>query len=217
VVYARDVGNRRLEFAVSGMLWNRSLVMIDLQTKSLWSHILGKAMRGKLKGTLLEAIPCTMTSWEAWKHLHPNTTLIDLTRTHHSYDKRFYRHLDRFVFGWVDQEQASSVSLGVLRKHPVLNLEQNDKPLLVTYNPNSTAARLFSRSVQDQILQFSPEGTAAMRDRPTGSLWNRSSGIALEGPLRGTSLEPLVGIMSFKKTWKTFHPDSRSIGPKDAL
>jgi len=215
VVYARDVGNRRLEFAVSGMLWNRSLVMIDLQTETLWSHILGKAMRGKLEGTVLDAIPCTMTSWEAWKRLRPNTTLIDLTRTHQSYDKRFYRNLERFVFGWVDGEQASSVTLRVLRKHPVLNLTQNDKPLLVTYNPFSTAARLFSRRIQDYELQFSPEGTAAMRDRQTGSLWNRSSGIAEEGPLQGTSLEPLVGIMSFKNTWKTFHPSSRSIGPKD--
>ena len=60
-MYASQVESRKLTFSVSGMLWNRSLVMLDQETKSLWSHILGQAMRGPLKGTRLEVIPSTMT------------------------------------------------------------------------------------------------------------------------------------------------------------
>ena len=39
------------------MLWNRSLVMYDVETKSNWSHILGRAMDGEMKGTRLEMLP----------------------------------------------------------------------------------------------------------------------------------------------------------------
>ena len=53
-MYATKVEDKRLTFFVSGMLWQRSLVMQDKETGSLWSHILGEAMRGSLKGTSLE-------------------------------------------------------------------------------------------------------------------------------------------------------------------
>ena len=48
-MYARKTKERTLTFGVSGMLWNRSLVMYDRETKSLWSHMLGEAMQGRLK------------------------------------------------------------------------------------------------------------------------------------------------------------------------
>ena len=45
-MYAAEVGKQKLTFGVSGMLWNRSLVMYDKETGTLWSHILGEAMQG---------------------------------------------------------------------------------------------------------------------------------------------------------------------------
>jgi hypothetical protein len=52
-VYATNVDKQKLTFCVSGQLWNRSLVMMDLETKSLWSHLLGRGMQGKHKDTLV--------------------------------------------------------------------------------------------------------------------------------------------------------------------
>ena len=37
------------------MLWNRSLVMYDVETRSHWSHILGEAMQGELLDRLGKA------------------------------------------------------------------------------------------------------------------------------------------------------------------
>ena len=48
-MYARKVGDQVLTLQVSGKLWNRSLVIRDIETESLWSHILGKCMDGDLK------------------------------------------------------------------------------------------------------------------------------------------------------------------------
>ena len=44
-MYARTVQGRTLNFAVSGLLWENSLVMVDDATESLWSHLLGEAMQ----------------------------------------------------------------------------------------------------------------------------------------------------------------------------
>ncbi len=71
----KDEQAETLTLAVSGKLWNRSLVMVDTETESLWSHLLGKAMEGELKGTVLETLPATMVSWQSWKADHPATTV----------------------------------------------------------------------------------------------------------------------------------------------
>ena len=44
-----------------------------------------------------------------------------------------------------------------------------------------------------------------------------TTGESVEGPLKGTRLEQRVGIMSFRKAWMNFHPDSRDVefAPKD--
>jgi hypothetical protein len=50
-----------------------------------------------------------------------------------------------------------------------------------------------------------------VRDDQTGSIWNRATGIAVEGPLTGKRLEPHVGIMSYSRAWLTFHPESKEV------
>ena len=48
-MYVRQVNDLTLTFRVSGKLWNRSLIMSDVETRTEWSHLLGRAMAGKLK------------------------------------------------------------------------------------------------------------------------------------------------------------------------
>ena len=59
-MYARTVDDQTLTFAVSGLLWNRSLVMIDKETRSLWSHLLGESMQGPLQGKPLDFLTATI-------------------------------------------------------------------------------------------------------------------------------------------------------------
>ena len=75
-MYARDLDGRRLTFGVSGRLWKDALVMYDHQTESLWGHVIGKAIHGELKGSLLETYPATQTTWKAWKKSHPDTKVL---------------------------------------------------------------------------------------------------------------------------------------------
>ena len=57
VFLARNDG-KDVTLRVSGMLWKHNLVMQDLETRSLWSHMLGECMAGELKGARLTMLPC---------------------------------------------------------------------------------------------------------------------------------------------------------------
>ena len=198
---------QRLTFVVSGQLWNRSLVMMDQETKSLWSHILGKCMDGKLKDTDLEVLPSDMLTWAAWKMEHPQSTVLNLKRTARVFNGDFYKQPERFVVGLSGAFGLRHVSFATLKKTPLMNADARGLKLLVLADAESTSVRIFERKVGEQTLTFEPAGDQ-LRDRETKSLWDRRSGTAVEGELKGRKLEPQAGIISFTRAWKTFHPNS---------
>jgi len=211
VVYARTVKDQTVTLCVSGQLWNSSLVMMDVETKSLWSHILGECMQGDLKGAVLKALPCDMVTWKAWREAHPKTTVLNLSRTSKNYAKEFYRDPQRFVVGFLANGEPLHCTFAVLQKQPLLNLKFGKDLLLLTYDPESTSAQLFARNLDGRELTFTATETGKLRDEATGSLWDRTTGTAVEGPLKGKQLEARVGIVSFTKTWQTFHPESKAV------
>jgi hypothetical protein len=215
VVYTTTLGNRTLNLAVSGMLWNRSLVMIDEETRSLWSHLLGEAMQGPLKGTLLESVPAEMVTWESWKREHPQTTVLNLSRTARNYVKQFYRRPQDFVFGWIENGQAYAGGFDMLIKNPVLNVKLAKSAMVVTFDKDSTAAHLFSSVVDKRTLQFVGDKPGRMQDSQTESTWNSNTGTAVEGPLKGKRLQQLVGIVSYAQAWNLFHPDTKFVRPTE--
>jgi hypothetical protein len=209
-VYAATVRDRRLNFQVSGMLWNRSLVMRDLETKSLWSHILGEAMQGELKGEKLQVIPSTIASWESWKSDHPDTTVLALDRTARQFKTDFQNRPDAFVLGLAARGKAKAWPFDILRDHPVINDTFDGRPLLVTFDKKSTAARMFHRKLDDLALEFATADDGTLTDKQTSSTWNPATSRCTDGKLKGQSLKPLPAIISFTKAWNTFHPDSET-------
>lgn len=75
-MYARSLPVGDLTFLVSGKLWRNSLIMQDLETGTLWSHLTGEALDGELVGTQLEIIDAVQTTWAAWRDRHPDTLLL---------------------------------------------------------------------------------------------------------------------------------------------
>ena len=214
MVYTRSVGQRTINLAVSGMLWSRSLVMIDEETESLWSHMLGRAMQGPLEGAQLEALPAEMVTWRIWRREHPQTTVLNLSRTAREYIKEFYRRPADFVFGWIDNGRAYSAGFDELIRNPVRNLKPEKSATVVTFDKDSTAVHRYSGVVDERVLHFeATTQTGRMKDSQTGTVWNGNTGVAVEGPLKGTRLKQQVGIVSYARAWKIFHPESRSVHP----
>lgn len=210
-MYGREVKGKTLTFAVSGQLWNGSLVMIDLETKSLWSHILGECVHGELKGEELKQLIADTMTWKAWRTVHPDTTVLNLKRSSKNYSAEFYEKPERFAYGFVVNGKHHHATLATLRESPVQNLMLEEQPLLLTFDPESTAARLFSRRLDDRDLAFVTADKGLIRDEQTDSLWNRTQGIAVDGPLKGKQLDHEPAIITFTHKWTLFHSDSKDV------
>ena len=97
MVYARTHDDSTLTFIVSGKLWRNSMIMQDVETGSLWSHVTGEAMEGPLSGASLAMIPSVQTTWSEWVAAHPDTRVL-----HKSEDIRSSRYEAYFQ----DEERA---------------------------------------------------------------------------------------------------------------
>jgi len=205
-VYAARVKEADLTFVVSGMLWQRSLVMQDLETKSLWSHLLGQSMRGELVGETLELIPSSMTDWKTWRAWHPKTTVLNLSRTSRNYRREFYRDPAKFLVGVASSGKARAWSFDQLLKQPLVNDEFDDVPLLILFDKETATAMAFDRRVGEETLTFHQTESGQIADK-SGSIWN-DSGVAISGPHKGTGLAPQAGVVSYVQAWRNFHPST---------
>lgn len=68
--------DRGYEFGVSGLLYNSDVLMYDRNTGSLWSQLMLQAVTGPMKGTRLQQLPLSHTSWEDWLERHPETQVL---------------------------------------------------------------------------------------------------------------------------------------------
>lgn len=69
------------------------------------------------------------------------------------------------------------------------------------------AASAFSRRLGGQVLTFKHDGER-FTDEQTGSVWDLF-GRAVDGPLAGQALAPLVAVNHFWFSWAAFKPDTR--------
>lgn len=227
-MYARNIEGRTLTFGVSGALLYNVLVMYDRETDSLWSHLTGSAIKGSLAGASLEVIPALHTSWDAWRAEHPDTLVLSKRRSpfgsYASDPYEGYYISGRTGIGLPLQTKpealgAKEVVLGLLmgtetKAYPYAALRQkllvNDVvasvPVLVVFNEADETAIAFDRRVGERTLSFEFEDRLLLRDRETGSLWHGLSGIAEQGPLQGTKLEPLPATRSFWFGWVNYFP-----------
>jgi hypothetical protein len=73
------------------------------------------------------------------------------------------------------------------------------------------AAAAYSRMVAGQVLNFARDGERLV-DAETGSSWD-VLGRAVDGPLSGTQLEPVVANNHFWFSWAAFRPETRIYQP----
>jgi hypothetical protein len=64
VAFDARLGERVLDFGVSGLLYNSDVLLYDRGTQSLWSQSMQLAVTGPLKGTRLQALSLEHTSWQ---------------------------------------------------------------------------------------------------------------------------------------------------------
>jgi len=87
----RSAPGEAYTFGTSGLLYRSNKLMVDRQTGSLWCNLTGEPVIGRLAGgpppvQRLAVLPVTLTTWQDWRHRHPETTVLALD---HDMEQRF--------------------------------------------------------------------------------------------------------------------------------
>jgi hypothetical protein len=192
VVADRRIDGEPATFGVSGLLWNSDLVMYDTVTDSLWSQLLGTAIRGPATGTELTLLPATMATWGEWRTEYPETQVllpppesntVRGRRQARDYDRDPYAGYDRSArigIGYNDfsddrlDPKASVIGVyadGVARAYPleavwetgVVNDTVGDLPVVVSASVNGTLVA-YDRRVAGETLSFERDPETASED-----------------------------------------------------
>lgn len=206
-MYAREVDGQTLTFGVAGRLYKDSLLMYDQETGTAWSNLAGEGLLGPFQGRRLEQVPSVLTDWESWRRLHPEGTVVLLEKNGREYRRDFYREPEQFVLGIASGARARAWDLAELGRRLAVNDEWDREPVVAVFDPASSTAALYSRTLSAQVLTFNvQEGT--LRDAETGSIWDPITGQAVGGPLAGQGLVRLPAIVSYRRVWQQFHAGS---------
>ncbi|HEX4822923.1 MAG TPA: DUF3179 domain-containing (seleno)protein [Candidatus Polarisedimenticolaceae bacterium] len=96
-VFDRRAGGETLDFGVSGLLHQSTLLMFDRREshrgESLWSPLLARAVAGPqaAKGTRLTVLPVALARWDDWSRAWPKTrVLAPIVAERDRYDQDVY-------------------------------------------------------------------------------------------------------------------------------
>ncbi len=236
VTAERRVDGRETGFGVSGYLWQRDLVLYDDLTGSLWSQILGQAVRGPRTGETLSLRPSTLTTWGEWRESHPGTSVLLPPPESETVGPNGERNYNTNPYSGYEDSQPVDFSVGesnrrlppralvlgivadgtaraypfktVLEADGVVTDRVGDRPVVVASTHDSLVA--YDRRVDDRTLSV---------DRAAGALlagdsrWDPVSGRALDGPYEGATLQRANDRSPmFWFAWADFFPDSGIYG-----
>lgn len=231
MVYDATIEGGTREFGVSGLLFDNNLILYDrVAQESLWSQMRVEGICGPLASTAPRLLPVVQSTWEAWRALHPETTVVSFeTGFRRNYGQYPYGNYDQLgdnqllfpqsftdprrpmkelVLGIARDGVARAYPYGVLGERSAANDLLADRGVLVLFDQRAQLALAFERDVAGQRLSFEVvEATAfpfQIRDRETGTLWDLT-GAAVSGPLAGARLDPIATYSAMWFAWAAFH------------
>lgn len=189
VAFHAVVAGQATVFGVSGLLYNSDVLLYDRASQSLWSQMLQTAVSGPRKGTPLQQVPLTHTTWADWRSRFPATEVLSMqTGFQRDYGRDPYRGYDRvqqLMFDVEHQDNRFPI------KEWVVGVEVNGKhkayPFSELARAVNSSGELVDR-VANKTLRVRYDrahGTAEVFDE-SGKLW--------------------PSTMSFWFAWFAFHP-----------
>jgi hypothetical protein len=223
-VYARDVGAQVLSFGVSGMLFRDGLVMFDRETDTLWTHVDGRAIRGKLRGQTLRIVPSIHATWKEWKTLYPHSLVLKKRGEFRSPYERYNRTGQMGVLGRRLRDQrlrGKERIIGIrsadgatafvekdVRQAKLVDAQVGSTPVVLAAPASNLPVVAFDRRVGGRVLSFrlAPNDPSIIVDRETGTSWSLALGDAREGPLNGSKLVRAPAYPAFWFGWQGYFP-----------
>ena len=213
-MHDRRVDGKAVTFGNQGALFMNAMTWWDHDTESIWSQPWGSAIHGPLEGTALTLIPASIIPWRTWLDEHPDTTVLnndlDLRRGSASPIR------DDFVIGVALAESATAYPYLLASDLRVINDRVGEHPVAVFVDPETRDIKVFLRATASvsvgagdvSEVTFERNDAGEIVDHQTGSLWDVSRGVAIQGPLKGAALQQIPYVTSYDWAWDDFFPHS---------
>ena len=218
-IYDRLVDGKALEFTLVGAV-NYNATFRDHTTGSWWRQEVGDAIKGRMKGRMLEDLPFEQMSLESWLAKYPDSLVLQ-------YDPAFQKqyairtallnyevslpgwHMQAsppLVVGVVVGGVARAYDWNQLVKRQLVEDQVDGTPLLAITDGAGDSAFIYDRTVDGGALSFEL-AKDGMKDTDTGSIWD-CFGRCIKGKLKGKTLSQLQSYKQYVRAWVTFHPDA---------
>lgn len=223
------------EFGVSGLLFKNNLTMYDRTSQeSLWPQINREAGCGPRTEQPLPMVATIEMSWEGWQALHPDTRVVsaatgffrNYTTSGYPYgtyevpnNSRLLVPMDiddrrlpkERVLGIPDGKGGGIafpfMDLNRRRAQQVVETRVNNSNMVVFWDRALQGAMAFYPRINGEDKTFFIQDGLIV-DEDTKTIW-RADGLAIEGDLAGTRLEPVdEAFVAFWFAWEAFHPQT---------
>jgi hypothetical protein len=191
IAFDARVSDRRLNFGVSGLLYNSDVLLYDRGTESLWSQLKQLSVSGKLKGARLTALPLEHTSWADWRARYPATRVL-------ATDTGFARDYGRDPYAGYERIQRLMFAV----EHRDDRFELKEWVLGVEI---SGVRKAYPFSVLERAVSSGGELQDTVGNRPLFIRFDRQHRTA---QAFDAQRRPLPAVMSFWFAWVAFFPDT---------
>lgn len=179
IVFDPVVKGERVEFGVSGKLYESNLLMYDRKTESYWSQILGKAVVGEMTGETLPVLSSDILTFGNWRNAFPNGQAlsrntgadrhygVDPYGNYYSNDEVFFRvsaedsRLDKkdFILGILVNGKAKAYDVRTIKALGEITDTFEGKTFIARYDPTIDAVRFFEKNSDGALIRINPFGS----------------------------------------------------------
>lgn len=214
--------------------YNNNIIYYDRKRRNYIQQLDGAVVAGPDTGRKLDAVPITITKWESWRQLHPDTLYVQLPPTGlrdnmmtwmldwmialpglsqrkspwHPVTNRIDDRLPAMsqIVGVEFRDVRRAYSLDYVRKHQVINDEIGGEPIVIFYDAERDTGAVFSRRANGQVLSFQPTTEAVAVETSSQTRWDvRGVELSPQGDNVDRHLDPLPHFgKTFWFSWYMF-------------
>ena len=178
-IFFRKIHGEVLTFDFGTGLKGDNLLIVDRETKSVWSQLQHQAISGEHKDDMIFALPSLQTTWKAWKSSYPSTDVM-VFPGHRGYP--YFYHDFRNPAPGLAAHDTSELGLGLelegeSRFYPFAALATHAVPVVDVINKKQVE------------IYFDPENVTA---------WATDKDKLL-----------LLTMIAYKEAWLEFFPDTK--------
>lgn len=233
-----DVEGHPTQEGFYGFLYDGNSVLMDRNTGSLWLQETGMAFDGAMLGRGMNTLPVYWTTWEYARRVFPNAPVLARPRGRRPYGRDPYgsylrkgTYYDNDIMVYMPRRTSKlfknktpmycleyetlliAIDIGYIKRKGVVNFFIGPHPLLAVHDRNLDVIRIYNRQIWADPFLFIMEN-GKLVDISTRSVWDPATGVAIDGNMKGSSMNEYFGIYSMWFAWYSINPETLTLpGP----